>query len=257
MNYIGYEVKERTGYITLNRPEKRNALNADVVTELKQAFRKAEADGSVKVIVLAARGEAFCAGADLEYLRQLQTNSYEENLQDSTHLMELFRQIYTLKKVVIAQVNGPAIAGGAGLVSVCDFGFCSSTATFGYTEVKIGFVPAIVMIFLIRKLGEAKAKELLLSGRIIDSGEARNIGLVYAVEESTRLEASVAEFAQKLCRQNSLASMSMTKEMISKVQEMSLEEALRYGAESNAKARATEDCRRGIASFLNKEKLIW
>src|SRR5690606_36418588 len=134
-------------------------------------------------------------GADLEYLQKLQHNTFEENLTDSTILMELYKKIYLLKKVVIAQVNGHAIAGGAGLVSVCDFAFAVSEANFGYTEVKIGFIPAIVMVFLIKKIGEGKARELLLSGNIIDGEEAAKIGLINWVLEEDKLESTVNEFA--------------------------------------------------------------
>lgn len=123
MSYIQYETQNRIAYITLNRPEKRNALNYEVVTELKAAFTRAEADEECKVVVLRANGAVFCAGADLEYLQQLQANTYEENLEDSTHLMQLFLQIYKLKKVVIGQIHGHSIAGGCGLATVCDFSF--------------------------------------------------------------------------------------------------------------------------------------
>ncbi len=158
---IEYAVADRIGYITLNRPDKRNALSFDLVKELKEAFARAEDDAAVKVIVLRANGEAFCAGADLAYLQNLQKFSHVENLADSNHLKELFLQIYILKKVVIAQVQGHALAGGCGLATVCDFSFSVPEAKFGYTEVKIGFIPAIVMVFLIRKIGEGKARHLL------------------------------------------------------------------------------------------------
>ena len=123
MQYISYTAQDRIGYITLNRPEKRNALNAQLVHELKQAVKLAEDDNNAKVIVLKAEGKAFCAGADLEYLQSLQTNSYEDNLKDSENLAELFKMIYSSKKVFVAQVEGHAIAGGAGLATVCDFIF--------------------------------------------------------------------------------------------------------------------------------------
>ena len=151
MALVEYEAKDRIGFLTLNRPTKRNALNHELVTELLLGFQKAASDDSVKVIVLRANGETFCAGADLVYLQQMQKFSYEENLSDSLQLKELFLQIYTSKKVVIAQVQGAALAGGCGLITVCDFVFAVPEAKFGYTEVKIGFVPAIVMVFLLRK----------------------------------------------------------------------------------------------------------
>ncbi|WP_242920446.1 enoyl-CoA hydratase/isomerase family protein [Pontibacter liquoris] len=255
--YVTYHVQERVGYITLARPEKRNALNFEVVLELKRAFAKAEDDDVCKVIVLRAEGQVFCAGADLEYLQQLQQNDYHENLADSTHLMELFRLIYTLKKVVIAQIHGHAIAGGCGLATICDFGFTVPEAKFGYTEVKIGFIPAIVNVFLLRKIGEARAKQLLLTGDLISAEEAARYGLVNFVVPAAELEARVFDFAQKLCTENSRQSMEVTKEMIARVQGMSLEEGLQYAAEMNAVARGSDDCQRGIAAFLNKEPLNW
>jgi methylglutaconyl-CoA hydratase len=191
MQFVKFEVKNRIGYITLNRPDKRNALNFQVVSELKQAFWNADNDDHCKVIVLKAEGAAFCAGADLDYLQQLQNNTYNENLADSTHLKELFEQIYTLSKVVIAQIQGHAIAGGSGLATVCDFSFAVPEAMFGYTEVKIGFIPAIVKVFLLRKIGEGKAKELLLSGSLITAEEAKQMGLINRVIEADKLEAFV------------------------------------------------------------------
>jgi methylglutaconyl-CoA hydratase len=257
MAFIDYRTENRLCYITLNRPEKRNALNYEVVTELKNAFDRAENDDDCKVIILKAEGAVFCAGADLEYLQQLQANTYQENLEDSTHLMQLFHQIYTLKKVVIAQVHGHAIAGGCGLATVCDFSFTVPEAKFGYTEVKIGFIPAIVKVFLLRKIGEGKAKQLLLTGDLISAAEAKDFGLINYVVNAEELEKTVAEFAQKLVRENSQQSMELTKEMIANVQAMSLKKGLNYAAEMNANARATVDCQRGISSFLNKEKISW
>lgn len=257
MEYIEYSKAGQTGYITLNRPDKRNALSYEVVSELKEAFTEASQDDGVKVIVLKANGKAFCAGADLGYLQQLQQNTYEENLEDSNHLKELFYQIYTLNKVVIAQVQGHAIAGGCGLVSVCDFAFTVPEAKFGYTEVRIGFIPAIVKVFLLRKIGEMKSKELLLTGELITADEARAYGIVNRVVAASELEEMVAEFANTLITKNSGQSMAYTKQMIAKVQSLTLEEGLQYAAEQNAKARASEDCQRGIAAFLNKEEIKW
>jgi methylglutaconyl-CoA hydratase len=254
---IEYSTSNRIGYITLNRPEKRNALSFELVQELKDAFGRAAKDDSVKIIVLRAQGEAFCAGADLAYLQNLQTFSYEENLADSNHLKELFYQIYTLPKVVIAQVQGHALAGGCGLASVCDFSFAVPEAKFGYTEVKIGFIPAIVMVFLIRKIGEGKARQLLLSGDVIKSDEALTLGLINKIVSREKLEEEVLTFAQQLITSNSSQSMMLTKKMIAEVQSLSLNDALSFASASNAQARGSEDCKRGIAAFLNKEKIAW
>lgn len=257
MKFVEVEIKERVGYIILNRPDKRNALNAEFVEELKQAFREAEKNDSIKVIVLKANGSAFCAGADLGYLKSLQANSYEENLEDSKNLMELFKLIYHLKKIVIAQVEGHAIAGGCGLATVCDFVYAVPDVKFGYTEVKIGFIPAIVSLFILRKIGETRGKELLLSGDLIDSLVAEKYGLVNKITPSIEIDEKVFIFARRICEQNSGQSMSLTKKLIAQVQHLDINDGLDLAAIENAKARETEDCKNGIAAFLNKEKLTW
>jgi methylglutaconyl-CoA hydratase len=257
MKLVEYTVKDRIGVITLNRPEKRNALSPELVADLREAFTDAEKDDAVKVIILKANGEAFCAGADLAYLQQLQKFSYEQNLQDSNNLKELFLKIYTHPKIVIAQVQGHALAGGCGLATVCDFTYAVPEAKFGYTEVKIGFIPAIVTVFLLRKIGEAKSKDLLLSGDLITAEQAVQIGLINKVVPADKLESEVLSLVKKLVDGNSAQSMKLTKQMIAKVQSESIGDALNYAAEMNAHARGTDDCKRGIEAFLNKEKIIW
>lgn len=257
MSMVEYSVKERIGRITLNRPDKRNALSPEMVEGLKQAFDRAAKDDQVKVIVLNAVGEAFCAGADLAYLQQLQNFSFEENLADSNQLKELFLNIYTHPKVVIAQVQGHALAGGCGLASICDWVFAVPEAKFGYTEVRIGFIPALVSVFLLRKLGEGAARELLLGGELIAADRAQAIGLINRVVTADKLESEVNDFASRLIAANSADSMKLTKKLIAEVQGMNLSLALQHAAESNAHARGTNDCKRGIEAFLNKEKIIW
>jgi len=252
-----YYTEDRIGYVVLNRPEKRNALGPELVEDLKELFSIAEEDDNCKVIVLKAEGETFCAGADLAYLKQLQNNSYEENLQDSENLKQLFEQIYTLKKIVIAQIEGHAIAGGGGLATVCDISFATPETKIGFTEVKIGFVPAIISIFIVRKIGEAKAKELLLSGKLIDAGQAKEINLINYVIEKHNIEAEVKRFAGNLCNNTSAESLNLTKHLIANIWEKPFTEGLNFAAELNAKARATNDCKKGINAFLNKETLKW
>lgn len=256
MEFVNYKSENRIGYITLDRPDKRNALNHQVVSELKAAFTMGVEDSEAKVLVLKAEGDAFCAGADLGYLKHLQQNNFVENLEDSNHLKELFLQIYTLPKVVIAAIQGHAIAGGSGLATVCDFAFSVPEAKFGYTEVRIGFIPAIVMVFLIRKIGEQKAKDLLLSGRLITAKEAVDYSMINKVVDSN-LEEEVNLFAQELISKNSAESMAATKQMVANVQNLSLQDGLNLAAQQNAKARATDDCKKGIAAFLNKEAVNW
>ena len=257
MKFLEYAVHDRLAYITLNRPEKSNALCYELVSELRVAFKKAEEDERVKIIILKANGDAFCAGADLHYLQELQTNSFEQNLADSDHLKELFLQIYELKKVVISQVHAHALAGGCGLATVCDFTFAAPEASFGYTEVRIGFVPAIVMVFLLRKIGESKAKQLLLGGSLITADEAREMGLIHFISEKRKLGSDVSEFARQLIENNSAYAMGVTKQMIAKVQSLAIDDALTFASEMNAKARGSEDCKRGIMAFLRKEKIVW
>ena len=257
MKYIEYAVQDRIAYVTLNRPEKSNALCFELVSELRVAFKAAEEDDQVKVIILKAKGDAFCGGADLEYLRELQTNSFEQNRADSDHLKDLFLQIYQLKKVVISQVHAPALAGGCGLATVCDFTFAAPEAIFGYTEVRIGFVPAIVMVFLIRKIGEGRAKQLLLGGSTLTAEEALAHGLISYIRDKDSLSRDVTEFALQLIESNSAYAMGVTKNMIAKVQALPISDALDFASEMNAKARGSEDCKRGINAFLKKERISW
>jgi len=257
MQYIKYNIKNRIGYITLNRPEKRNALNAELVNELKATIRIAEVDIEVKVIVIKAEGKAFCAGADLAYLQSLQKFTYEENLQDSKNLMELYKMIYLSEKVFIAQVEGHAIAGGAGLATVCDFIFSVPEAKYGYTEVAIGFVPAIVSIFLTRKIGETKSKELLLTSKIISAQEAKDMSIFNFIENKENIQNAVYEFAQNLISKTSADSLRITKQLMANIQGMDINDALELTAETNAKSRGTDDCKKGIAFFLAKKEIKW
>ncbi len=257
MRYIKTEIINRKGYITLNRPEKRNALSPELVEDLKTALHEMEKNTAVKVVVIRAEGKAFCAGADLAYIQSMQNFSYDENLEDSNNLKALFEQIYTHPKVIIAQIEGHAIAGGCGLASVCDFSFTVPEAKFGYTEVKIGFVPALVMVFLIRKIGEVHARSLLLRGDLVSSETAIDMGMINYQETAKNIAKAVEEFADHLIENNSEESLALTKKMIAKVQSVSLEEGLDFASKMNAKARATEDCKKGINSFLTKEKLTW
>jgi methylglutaconyl-CoA hydratase len=257
MQPLQYHTAERIAYLTLNRPDKRNALNVALVAALKEALQGANLDPGVKVIVLRANGKAFCAGADLETLQQLQRNSYEENLADSGQLAELFELMYTLPKPIVAQIQGHALAGGCGLAAICDFSFAVPAAKFGYTEVKIGFVPAIVSAFLVRKIGEGRARELLLSGEIIPAERAQAYGLINYVVEEADLESRVNAFAHQLCTGTSGQSIAATKALLAQLPGLNLSASLQLAAQTNAQARATDDCRRGIGAFLAKEEIQW
>jgi methylglutaconyl-CoA hydratase len=257
MPLVTYSVEERVGTITLNRPEKRNALNQEMVDDLRQVFSRAAEDPEAKVIVLRAQGEAFCAGADLGYLQQLQKFSYEENLADSRNLMQLYHLIYTIPKIVIACVEGHALAGGSGLVTVCDMAYAVPEAKFGYTEVRIGFIPALVSTFLIRKIGEGKARELLFTGRIILAAEAAAVGMISRVVPKEAIDKELKSLTDQLLSNASAQSLAATKKLLDQVQGRPLIDALEMAAKENAAARATDDCKRGIAAFLEKKELRW
>ncbi len=254
---IQTKIENRIGFITLSRPEKRNAMSPELIEELGNAFTAFEHNPDVKVVVLKAEGKAFCAGADLDYIQQMQHFSYEENLEDSNRLKILFSQIYEFPKVVIAQVQGHALAGGCGLVTVCDFAFAASGALFGYTEVKIGFIPALVSVFLSEQIGQAKTSVLLLSGELISSSKSSELGLITEVVEQEFLEKRTLEFAQKLVSDNSAFSMQETKRLLRSLGKVERHRALDLAAEANAKARGHEDCVKGISSFLEKTKPSW
>jgi len=255
--YTLFEIEDRVGYITLNRVDKKNALNFEFVNEIKDSLQKAIADASCKVIVLKSSSDVFCAGADLAYLEQLQKNTYEENLADSNNLAELFQLIYYSPKVIIAQVQGHAIAGGCGLAGICDFSFAVPEAKFAYTEVKIGFIPAIVMVYLTRKIGEGKARELLLSGKLISAEDARDFGMINYIIPASEIAEAVKNFAIALCNETSAQSSATIKEMLAHMHNLAIDDAVKYAAQMNAKARSTDDCKRGIGAFLNKDKIVW
>ncbi len=255
---IRVTAEESIATITLFRPEKRNALNDAMVQELTDVFSFFYRSLSIRAIILKGEGASFCAGADLEYLQKLSAYSLEQNQEDSRNLMKLFRLIYELKKPVIAIVKGPALAGGCGLATVCDFIFASKEkAKFGYTEARIGFIPAIVMIFLVRRIGEGRAREMVLSSRIFSAKEAYDIGLISDVIDDEDVEQFSYEFTKQLIEENSPSSLARSKEMFATISDMELTKALDYAAMMNAVTRMSADCKKGIASFLNKEKIVW
>ena len=221
------------------------------VAPLQQALDGAGRDESVRVVVLAAAGKAFCAGADLEYLQEVSRYSAMENLADSQLLQETFHEIYSCSKPVIARVHGAAIAGGCGLASVCDYVVAGESAKFGYSEVKIGFIPAVVMVYLLRKIGDTQARRLLLSAETISADEAFRLGLATYCVPDAELDSFTNQLADTISR-NSASSMALTKEMLVNLHGMSLESGLRYAASMNAFTRMTDDCKAGIAGFLGK-----
>jgi methylglutaconyl-CoA hydratase len=254
---IETQVEGRIGYITLNRPERRNALSYALVSQLKEAFTAWQGDPGVRVVVLRAKGPVFCAGADIEYLQKLQDYSFQENLADSIHLMELYLLMYRYSKPLIAQVEGPALAGGAGLVTVADLVVATPQATIGYPEAKIGFLPAMVTYFLLRRVGEGWARQLLITAEAISAEEAHRMGLFNYIVPAEEVASYTKSLAMRLAEQTSPTSQEFIRKLIADLQDMPLREGLEFAAKMNAHARATEDFRRGIAAFLRKEKITW
>jgi len=247
---ILFEKRNNTGIITLNRPEKRNALHPELVKQLKTKLIELKNDKGLTALIITGSGKSFCAGADLAYLHDLQKYSSVQNEDDSKSLAELFLMIYNFPLPVIAAVNGSAIAGGCGLATACDYIIADKiNAKFGYSEVKIGFVPAIVSIFLIKKIGEGKTKSLMLSGEIIDAEKAMKIGLADVTVDSV-LQKSI-ELASELDK-NSLQSMKMTKRMISSISCLSVENAVDYCLRLNVISRSSEDFKEGLKKILKK-----
>jgi methylglutaconyl-CoA hydratase len=252
-----YEVSNRIATITLNRVEKSNALNPALISSLTEHFQQAEEDEMVKVIILKANGATFSAGADLAYLQELQQNSFDENLADSNNLRKLYTTICYLSKIVIAQVEGHAIAGGCGLATVCDIIFATPESKFGYTEVKLGFVPAIVSCFLLRKTSETIAKKILLTGLLFYAEEALEYNLITFVTKKEEIGQTVTDFAIDLCNNASGNSLMITKQLINQTTYPLLEKSLDLAVQINARVRESDDFKLGIASFLQKEKTKW
>jgi methylglutaconyl-CoA hydratase len=243
--------------LTLNRPEKRNALSPELVAALHREIDNIQADKNCKVLIITGAGKAFCAGADLAYLQELSRYDESENLADSQNLAHLFDKIYQLPQITISMVNGPALAGGCGLANCCDYIFAETDASFGFTEVRIGFVPAIVMNFLIRKIPLNEARHLAISGEIISASVAREKGMVYQTYDMASLREETMAFAEKLFTANSFQAMMQTKKLFQSLLDLPLSEGLKLASEINTRSRKSEDCQKGLHAFLNKQKLQW
>jgi len=241
--------------ITLNRPDKRNAISFELIDDLLRALDEIAKSDAI-VLILTGAGKAFCSGMDLENLKALLGRTPEQNLQDSETMVRLFRSLYEFPKVTIAAVNGPAIAGGTGLALLCDFTIAVPDAKFGYTEVRIGFVPAIVSTFLLRQVGEKQARDLLLTGRLFGADEALRMGLISEVVSAENLMNRARELAGVLL-QNSAASLRATKQLLTDHAKAELDAQIDAAVRENAAIRTTADFREGISSFLDKRKPVW
>jgi methylglutaconyl-CoA hydratase len=247
--------EDRIATLTLSRAEKRNAISQALIEEVLAALAEVE-KSTAQVLIVAAEGKAFCAGMDLEDLRAMATRAGEENLAHSRRIAALFRTLYEFPITTIAAVNGPAIAGGAGLALLCDFTLASTAASFGFTEVRIGFVPAMVSAFLLRQVGEKHARDLLLTGRVIAADEAFRMGLVNEVVEPVHLQAGARRLAEQLL-ENSPSSLRATKALLRSYGGDGLSRDLEIGMQANAAMRKTPDFEEGVRSFLERRKPRW
>jgi methylglutaconyl-CoA hydratase len=241
--------------ITLNRPEKRNALSFQLLDELLKALDEIEQSDAL-VMILTGAGKAFCAGMDLEELKTLIGKSHEENVEDSRRMARIFRRLYDFPKPTIAAVNGAAIAGGTGLATMCDFTLAVPEAKFGYTEVRIGFVPAVVSSILVWQVGHKIARDLLLTGRIFDAGEAHRLGLVNEIVEPENLMTRAHALASQLV-ENSPSSLRLTKKLVNGFIAEALDDQIEQAVVQNAGIRQTADFREGVSSFWEKRKPRW
>ncbi len=248
---ILYTVDGAIARITLNRPEKRNALDPQMLEELPRALAQAEQEAEVKVVALAAAGKDFCAGLDVTTLQPTADPAVFEKMQDAERVVRLFLLMRRLTKPIVALVRGRALGGGCGLATACDIVLAAESAQFGYPEVRIGFVPAIVSVLLRRSVGEKKAAELMLSGRRITAAEAERFGLVTFVFPDDAFEQKSEEVLAELAKQGAQA-MRLTKQILYQIDGLSFEAALRAAVDVNVLARLTEDFARGVAEFLRK-----
>jgi methylglutaconyl-CoA hydratase len=249
------EISNEVAHITLNRPEKRNAISTQMIAELQSALDAIE-KSHARVGIVTGAGKAFCAGMDLEMLAAIAKQSPGENQDDSRRIAKMLRRVWSFPRPLIAAVNGPAFAGGCGIATLCDFTLASPEAKFGYTEVKIGFLPAIVSVFLTRQIGEKRSRDLLLTGRIIEAAEAKEYGLVTEVVPAERLMDRARELAETLIAA-SPSSLTRAKRLLVSSAAVGLDADLERAILENARIRCTPDFQEGVASFLEKRKPVW
>ncbi len=253
---IELERDGRVGRIWLNRPDVRNAFNAVMIGELREALRSLAGDDAVRVIVLSGKGTAFCAGADLAWMREIVRFSYAQNLQESLDLAECLHDLYAVPKPTVARVNGPAIGGGTGFVSACDIALASTEARFGLSEVKIGVVPAVISPYVVRRIGESRTRQYFLTGERFDARRALEIGLVNFVVEPGELDRGLEELVSSLLSSGPEA-LAKAKDLLSRVPGMGFDEAKRFTAEMIAELRVSAEAQEGMAAFLEKRKPKW
>jgi len=249
------ELSGQLATLTLNRPDKRNAISSRMISELQSALDQIE-HGHTRVAIITGAGKSFCAGMDLEMLSAIATQSAAENMDDSRRMARMFRRVWSFSKPLIAAVNGAALAGGCGIATLCDFTLAVPEAKFGYTEVKIGFLPAIVSVFLTRQIGDKHARDLLLTGRLVHADEAAKLGLISEIVPAERLMHRAKELADTLIAASPV-SLTRAKRLLTSAAAASVDADLERAILENARIRCTADFKEGLASFLEKRKPVW
>ncbi len=253
---VKYEKRDSVGYINFNRPEIHNAFNSTVIDEMAHLFSALQKDDDLRLVVLTGEGKSFCAGADLNWMRSVIDQSFEENLNESNRLADLFYQIYTFRRPVIGRINGAAIGGGTGFVAVCDIAIAARRAKFSFSEVKIGVVPACIGPYVIRKMGEGKARELFITGERMGADRAHEVGLVNKVVDDDKLDEEVNSLIEFILSSGPEA-VAMAKKLVSEVPNMSPDEFKPYTAEMIARLRVSDEGQEGMDAFLNKRAPKW
>jgi methylglutaconyl-CoA hydratase len=249
------DTTEHLSTITLNRPDKRNAITTQMIADLQSALDAIEKTNT-RVVIITGTGKAFCAGIDLELLQAIAQQTPAENQDDSRRIAKMFRKIWSYSRPMIAAVNGHALAGGCGIATLCDFTLSVPEAKFGYTEVKIGFLPAIVSVFLSRQIGEKRCRDLLLTGRLVEASEAKELGLVNEIVSSERLVDRAHELAADLLAA-SPSSVTRAKHLLVSAAAAGVDHDLERAVLESARVRCTPDFKEGLAAFLEKRKPIW
>jgi methylglutaconyl-CoA hydratase len=257
MNFetLRFETSGRLSTITLNRPEKRNAISIQMIAELQAALDEIEKTHT-RVVILTGTGKAFCAGIDLDYLQAIGRQTGAENQEDSKRIAKMFRKIWSYSRPLIAAVNGHALAGGCGIATLCDFTLAVPEAKFGYTEVKIGFLPAIVSVFLTRQIGEKRARDLLLTGRLVEAPEAKELGMVNELVAPENLMKRAHELAETILAA-SPSSVTRAKHLLVSAAAAGVDHDLERAVLESARVRCTPDFKEGLAAFLEKRKPVW
>jgi methylglutaconyl-CoA hydratase len=253
---ITYEFKSRVAWVYLNRPEVHNAFNSTMITELIRVFQAVKEDQDLRVAVLTGNGRSFCAGADLNWMREVVNYSFEQNLEESRQIADLHELIYTLPKPTVAMVNGTAIGGGTGFLSACDIAVAAEEAKFGLSEVKLGLVPAAISPYVVRKIGESHARRYFLTGTRIPAARACEIGLINEVVPHAELESTVRDIVAQLLTSGPEA-LASCKDLLFQVPRMGMEDAKEYTARMIANLRVSDEGQEGMAAFLEKRKPAW